>query len=285
MPSRSRLSLIFLYSFIAFAPTSMVTSQASETSQTTGSPEWYFAPRFWYFINGTAAWNKNNRNALAAQQVSVPTAGFSLGVRFPSLSQTVFTLTALHGSASFDAVYIDIETNPMFHATWSNDYSRTDVELLAQTTIRNSTANWIIGARVEDGQHKYKGQYSYYDARANGLSVSAPTAYDGKGSATIYSVKAGLGNFVPLSQDGTHRLFANAMGVAGIERDDNVEKHTAYRLGVDTSVGYQYLFNQSFSFDMRYRFLATYVLNRQGVYDDVFEVNHGPLVGLTYTWR
>ena len=104
--------------------------------------------------------------------------------------------------------------------------------------------------------------------------------------------EAGVGLFAPLSESGRHRLFANFTGGIGI-LDQELKNPAAgvvfdesdSTLTVDANLGYSYVFNQSASAHVRYRFLTIQVPSPITVVDvsDNWLIFHGPEIG--FTWR
>lgn len=81
--------------------------------------------------------------------------------------------------------------------------------------------------------------------------------------------EVGVGIAVPVSENGRHSVFANALGGIGrIERDtlqDGVSfgasSDTAYT--IDLNLGYQYTLTQAISFSLRYRDLGSFIDNEK----------------------
>jgi hypothetical protein len=248
--------------------------------------DWYFAPRVWYNSYAYRSYTPSSNSMSAASMPKGLMYGFSLGARAPAFPNTIFTLTAFKTAMPEEGEgrSIGYVGNNVYDTSYTTQFTRTDIEFLAQTSIAQTTANWIVGGRIED--QSLKAQLTQHLLSSNGATSETqfPLRYDQQ----IYSLKAGLGNYVPLSNDSTHRLFGNVMGVVGVQRAKETIGQTIipdqYRLGVDSSIGYQYVMTSNLTFDIRYRFLANQVFNHPSKTTDITEFNHGPLSGLTVKW-
>lgn len=142
-------------------------------------------------------------------------------------------------------------------------------EWLARTTIEDTNANWLIGF-----------EYTRNDLRQS-ISSGAPIFNNSRkqeSSFQFFLLKAGIGGFFNLSQDGTHRFFSNMIMNLGIAEIDSTtsSKESWGAYGGDINVGYEWVINQVFSISPRYRAQFLYVDTENKTRQDGFTILHGP---------
>jgi hypothetical protein len=254
-------------------------------AQSSDKIDWYFAPRAWYLHTGNTVYPSTAHGVSAQKNFNWPMYGFSLGARFPSLPQTTFTFTGFLGRSSNEEGHALAYSSTALNETFvSAQFARVDMELLAQTNIPGTTSHWIFGGRYERGSDTVQSTLTSYVASAGNLVAAKSESGELEAVTQVYAVKAGYGTYAPLSADGKHRLFGNAMGVLGYVTDGVVRPYTTsnqiYRAGIDSSIGYQYLFDENWTFDARFRFLFNFNYHATNKYE-YYDHNYGPILGLT----
>jgi hypothetical protein len=278
----SHISRLMVSSLVLLVcPSLKAIAQQPTTNQS--QIEWFGGPRFWYLTDTLSLYNRTPNAATVRQDARLAMYGFSLGARFPGLPSSVFTLTALQGGGKIDSRDVSFGSTSAQNVDVANNHTRSDIELLAQTAIGNSTSYWIAGVRAELSKAKIDTTIRTYSISGASLVPTTRVEPTSQVSGQTYTVKAGLGNHVPITADGRHRLFSNIMGTAGIEFDNLDRVYTQYRVGVDTAVGYQFLVDGNASIDLRYRFLANYLMHTVSG-ENLTVVSHGPMAGATLKW-
>jgi hypothetical protein len=231
-------------------------------------------PRFWYAFLSTA-----ERPATGASVIhtAIPMYGGTIAVIPQGMGGTTFSLTALYGSGSGDYQEGDASCSCLYRGT--NDFSRLDIEGIAQIPIGRSGAYWSFGAR-----------YVSTDSESFGLDNHIhPFRFISRGN--YYLGEVGFGGSTQLDAKGSHRFFAGLTFVAGQREEDfrdaccaGFSQNGAFTRavgGIDANFGYAVNLGSQSTFYARYRVFALSELDRFGSPESL-SVVHGPELNLTF---
>jgi len=238
------------------------------------APEWNFsfAPRTALRSITTSYDFDDPRIAPNLEDLAFWTNGATIGVNSPWLPNTSFLFTGLYGKSKTKGRFIGIldfqGSSLAFPALSKNDATLLDFELIARTLIPGTTANWLIAMEYVNLDNQFS-------------VISGAPVFNGanQGSARIdlYVLKAGIGGFFNLSDDGKHRIFANILG-AGHYTNARVfgNGEAWFGYGGDVNIGYEWIIDKNFSISPRYRGQFLYFETKDETLADQFNVIHGP---------
>jgi len=252
-----------------------------------GIQEITVSPRAWYLFE---SFGSSKQNALGSDEFML--GGASVSARFTSLPQTTFVLTGLYGtnspspiktqSSSLSSVPFDGGT--AFINTSTNttiDTSRIDIEFLGVTAIPDSDWAWIVGGRFEHHASTTTGTSVQNVLTPFGASPPLPFSFRTTDSIGVYTAKGGLAVSVPMTADNRVRLFGNAMALLGFASPSGSPDFGV--IGPDVSVGVQYFFSPTISFDARYRVMVYFLFSQPRTASTTnYVVYQGPMMGVNF---
>lgn len=242
-----------------------------------------FTPRLWYnyYSDSTYSHNATPNNGIdyvyASKAFELPFYGGTVTLKNPQVfGPGTLAVTVLNGDARTmtTGVMADKE-NFGFGIFGEDEVHRLDAEGLFILPVR-SNVSLFMGAR-----------YIGFDwSRKIDLKDYPGDPLSWKETSDAYYGELGVGLSAPITESGRHIVFANLVGLAGLNQKDHFYSdgvsHTAiWSGGVDANVGYAYQMTQDLKLSARYRLFARSQLDHFG--SEGSELMHGPEVGLTYT--
>jgi hypothetical protein len=251
------------------------------------------SPRFWYFFDNFSTGNVKTGGGTTFLETSkpfnIPMFGGSLSVVVPALPTTSFTLTALYGTATNDVFVsggsVSADTVKYETQDVDADLRRFDIELTAQTSI-NENIGWLAGVRYEHVRIDFLSTFTQRFGGPGGVLINPPFSIPFEDGYDFYSIRGGIAGAAPITVNGQHRFYGTFMAFTGY-RDPVIDTpnryDSAYFLGPDVSVGYQWSINEITAIDLRYRLIAFFPLTGAGSLSEP-KLTHGPSLTINFTF-
>jgi hypothetical protein len=263
-----RIASLFAFAGVVWSSLAAPAWSQSEATQV------LVTPRFWYAFLSTA---ERPVTGAAVIHTPIPMFGGTIAVIPQGMGGTTFSLTALYGNGSGDYQEGDVSCACLYLGT--NDFSRLDIEGIAQIPIGRSGAYWSFGAR-----------YVRTDSESSGLdNHTNPFRFVSRGN--YYLGEVGFGGSTQLDAKGSHRFFGGLTFVAGQREEDfrdaccvDFTQNGSFSRavgGIDTNFGYAFSLGSQSTFYARYRVFALSELHRFGSPESL-SVVHGPELNLTF---
>ena len=246
-----------------------IPSSASAQDSEEDWTDWVtLTPRLW-----VSAIDAGDAGFLVRETVIVPMGGLSATISPPVTPGFSLGVTLLGGAGKGDFVF-DARANggdTDFQAEGEGDVTRVDLEILARYQIPDSPISLYFGPRYIHFDEEYE---------AGGLEVES--------TENDVALQIGFGAATELAGNGNHRMFGNIMtGVVFVDSETEISgpggsadaNDTDEFPMLDLNGGYQYILNDQFSFNARYRFFIVFNENDYD-FDSTFLV-HGPEFGAT----
>jgi len=267
---------------VASSPSEVVNDQEySNEEEYVKNNDWKFSitPRTALRFNTFHDFSNDQSYLETQEEPAFWTNGATVSVTSPWLPSTSFLFSALYGEGSGNATAIATQAVP--GATigvpikMKYDADVVDFEILARTMIKDTNAYWLAGIQYVGFNFDYS-------------ITSGPPIFDGLSKRNqnfdIILGKLGVGGFFNLSDDGTHRIFSNAMLGFGYTFIDysNLDNETWIGVGGDVNVGYQWIINKHVSISPRYRAQIIYQNTEDETLEDQTFLFHGPELHFSY---
>jgi len=211
----------------------------------------------------------NDDDDLVKEPIFVPMGGASITV-FPSFAPGASVLlTGLYGKGDGDAFLQNFGG-----VTVDAEIERIDIEGLIRYQLPDTTISVFSGIRYITFDETYE--------------YSDPVFGQGERTADseVVVLEFGVGGFADLDPKGRHRLFGNLTGGVSF-RETKVDGDLFGEFNtdetepsLDINVGYQFVFNDMISFNMRYRSFYLFLEENDVGQPDMVYI-HGPELGLS----